>query len=130
MRYSLLTFLECPSSRTDLVCLSTKENPLVLPHVRQFSEATRVNRAGAVVGPIPRFRTETELTAALRREACEPAPPARNYDVMVEEGVLVSGESGRWYPIRNFIPELLPDHLRGFDRDFAFLETLHASIPG
>jgi SAM-dependent methyltransferase/uncharacterized protein YbaR (Trm112 family) len=130
MRYSLLNFLQCPSSNTDLVCLSTKENPLVLPHVRQLSEALRVNQAGAVVGPIPLFRNETELTAALRREACQRAPPARNYEVMVEEGVLVSGESGRWYPIRNFVPEILPDHLRDFDRDFTFLENLRSSIPG
>lgn len=130
MRYSLLNFLQCPASKTDLVCLTTKENPLVLPHIRQFSEAKRINQPGAVVGPLPTFRAKTELIETLRREACEPAPPARNYDVMVEEGVLVSGESGRWYPIRNFIPELLPDHLRDFDRDFAFLDTLRPSIPG
>jgi SAM-dependent methyltransferase len=130
MRYSLLNFLACPSSKTEFVCLSIKENPLVLPHVRQFSQATRINQPGAVVGPLPAFQKETELAHALRREACDPAPPARNYEVMVEEGLLVSGETGRWYPIRNFIPELLPDHLRDFDRDFAFLDSLRSSIPG
>src|SRR5437868_5034983 len=129
MRYSLLNFLACPSSKTALVCLSTKENPLVLPHVRQLSPATRANQPGAVVGPSPVFKRESELTKALRSEACDPAPPARNYEVMVEEGVLVCADNGRWYPIRNFIPELLPDHLRDFDRDFAFLDSVRASIP-
>jgi SAM-dependent methyltransferase/uncharacterized protein YbaR (Trm112 family) len=130
MRYSLLNFIECPASKTELVCLSTKENPLVLPHVRQFSEARRVNQPNAVVGPVPTFRQPTGLTEALRAAACDPAPPFRNYEVMVEEGLLVSGETGRWYPIKNFIPELLPDHLRDFDRDFAFLDSLRSSLPG
>lgn len=112
-----------------MVCISVKENPLVLPHVRQFAKATRVNQAGAIVGPVPAFQRETRLTELLRREACAPAPPARNYEVMIEEGLLVSGETGRWYPIRNFIPELLPDHLRDFDRDFAFLDSVRSSIP-
>ena len=76
------------------------------------------------------IRCPQQLTEALRREACDPAPPARNYEVMVEEGLLVSGETGRWYPIRNFIPELLPDHLRDFERDFAFLNSLRSSLPG
>ena len=130
MRYSLLNFIACPVSKAPLVCLSTKENPLVLPHVRQFSEAARVNQPHAVVGPLPRFQRETELTEALRKETSEPAPPMRNYEVVVEEGLLVSGETGRWYPIRNFIPELLPDHLRDFDRDFTFLNGLRSSVPG
>jgi len=130
MRYSLLNFVECPVSHTELVCLTTKEAPLVLPHVRHYSTAKRVNQPGAVVGPIPAFREPSELTEALQQEACEPADPSRNYEAMVEEGLLVSGETGRWYPIRNFIPELLPDHLRDFGRDVAFLDSIRHRLPG
>jgi SAM-dependent methyltransferase/uncharacterized protein YbaR (Trm112 family) len=129
MRYSFLNFLQCPTSRTSLVCLTLQEVEAELPHVRQFSRAQRINQPGALVGPAPEFSEATPLTELLAGLACESAPPERNYHVRVKEGLLVSAESGRWYPIRNFIPELLPDHLRDFDRDFEFLEERREDLP-
>lgn len=41
----------------------------------------------------------------------------------IEEGLLVCGECSRWFPIRDFIPELLPDHLRDWDFDRIFLKA-------
>lgn len=130
MRYSLLNFLQCPHSATELVCLTLKEIDDPLPHVRQLSEARRINKPGALVGPVPNFTQKTDLTEKLRAVAWTGADPARNYQVRVEEGLLVSAETGRWYPIRNFIPEILPDHLRNFDRDFEFLQSQRKMIPG
>jgi SAM-dependent methyltransferase/uncharacterized protein YbaR (Trm112 family) len=80
-------------------------------------------------GPVPLFRKRTWFNEFLESQACEPAPSARNYEVAVEEGLLISGETGRWYPIRNFIPELLPDYLRDFQRDFDFLNCLRTILP-
>jgi len=128
MRYSLLNFIECPASKTELVCLATKEVSSVLPHFG-LSDSSRVNQAGQVVGPVPSFQRETPLTRLLRSFSSQPAPSSRNREVEVEEGLLVSGETGRWYPIRNFIPELLPDHLRDFQRDFAFLRSVRPLLP-
>ena len=80
-------------------------------------------------GPAPRFGKRTWFTEFLQSNACEPAPSSRNYQVAVEEGLLISGETGRWYPIRNFIPELLPDYLRNFEGDFEFLDGLRTVLP-
>jgi len=128
VRYSLLNFLACPSSKTDLTCVVTKETESRIGHVR-FAECDRVNQAGSMFGPAPAFGKQTWLTEFLQSNACVPAPSSRNYEVVVEEGLLISGETGRWYPIRNFIPELLPDHLRNFDRDFEFLSGLRTILP-
>ena len=128
MRYSLLNFIECPVSKTELACVVTKEVEAVIAHV-QMSESARINQPGAMFGPAPRFATETWFTEFLRREACEPAPGWRNYHSVVEQGLLISAETGRWYPIRNFVPELLPDHLRDFESDFQFLGELKSVLP-
>ena len=55
--------------------------------------------------------------------------PARNHDVEVESGLLICPVTGRWYPIRNFIPEVLPDHLRDLRQDFAFLRSIEHCLP-
>ena len=128
VRYSLLNFLACPVSHTELACVVTKETECPVPHVR-FTECDRVNQPGAMFGPSPRFGKRTWLSEFLQSNACDPAPSSRNYAVAVEEGLLISGETGRWYPIRNFIPELLPDHLRDFERDFEFLAALRPILP-
>jgi SAM-dependent methyltransferase/uncharacterized protein YbaR (Trm112 family) len=128
MRYSLLNFIQCPVSKTDFACVVTKEREIVLGHVH-LTDSDRIHPAGAMFGPAPRFQRQTPLTDFFHRNASKPAPVARNYQVAVEEGLLVSAESRRWYPIRNFVPEILPDHLRDFTRDFEFLRTLQGSLP-
>lgn len=105
-----------------------KEAESLIGHVR-FTECDRVNRPGAMFGPVPRFGKRTWLTEFLESNACEPAPSSRTHEVVVEEGLLISGETGRWYPIRNFIPELLPDHLRNLERDMEFLSGLRPILP-
>jgi uncharacterized protein YbaR (Trm112 family)/SAM-dependent methyltransferase len=128
VRYSLLNFLACPASKTELSCVVTKEAESLIGHVR-FTECDRVNRPGAMFGPVPRFGKRTWLTEFLESNACESAPSSRTHEVVVEEGLLISGETGRWYPIRNFIPELLPDHLRNLERDMEFLSGLRPILP-
>src|SRR6185295_16811726 len=41
--------------------------------------------------------------------------------VEVSEGVLLCAGCARWFPVIGAIPELLPDHLRDWTRDLAFL---------
>lgn len=129
MRYSLLNFVACPITHEDLTCLVFEEVEAHLPHVR-LSEFDRVNAPGSVVGPVPARAQPTALRDALAREACPPASPERNQDVRVKEGLLVSASTGRWYPVRGFIPELLPDHLRDRDADRVWLESVRGRIPG
>lgn len=128
MRYSVLNFIECPVSRTELSCLVFKEVTTPPTHVR-LVDCGRINQPDAMFGPVPEFRKRTWLTEFLQSQACEPAPAARNYRAVIEEGLLISGETGRWYPIRNFIPELLPDHLRDIQSDLEFLNGFRDRIP-
>jgi SAM-dependent methyltransferase/uncharacterized protein YbaR (Trm112 family) len=128
VRYSLLNFIACPVSKTKLTCVVTKEANVPLENAR-LSDSDRINQPGAMFGPTPLFSKRTWFTDFLQNSACETAPTSRNYEVAVEEGLLISGETGRWYPIRNFIPELLPDSLRNFERDFEFLSGLRTILP-
>jgi SAM-dependent methyltransferase/uncharacterized protein YbaR (Trm112 family) len=124
----MLNFIVCPVSKTELSCLVTKEAGLPIPHLR-LTECDRINQPGAMFGPVPRFGKSNWLTEFLQSNACPAAPSSRNYEVVVEEGLLISGETGRWYPIRNFVPELLPDHLRNFEQDLEFLSGLRDVLP-
>lgn len=47
----------------------------------------------------------------------------------VVEGILYCRSCGRWYPIINEIPRLLPDHYRSRDEDIEFLKRHEDRIP-
>jgi len=130
MRYSLLDFLCCPETGEDFVLLVFKEVAAALDP-RYLNAARRVNAAGSVVGPLPEgFPTTTpfaRLLAGLTPQVA--ADPVRNLEVDVSEGMLVSVGSGRWYPVVDGLPELLPDHLRDWKRDLAFLEAAREHVP-
>ena len=54
----------------------------------------------------------------------------RDRTVEVAEGVLLCDGCSRWYPIRKSLPEILPDHLRDWDADRAWIATHRAAVPG
>jgi uncharacterized protein YbaR (Trm112 family) len=47
----------------------------------------------------------------------------------IVEGLIVCPQCLRWYPIRDEIPEMLPDELRKEVEDLPFLKKWKASIP-
>jgi len=53
--------------------------------------------------------------------AASPVSDGRHTEVEVAEGILCCPGCGRWFPIRDALPELLPDHLRSRDEDRAWL---------
>ena len=67
---------------------------------------------------------------------CTPALPENhtntraNDSVEIKEGLLVCSRCGIWFPIIDYIPELLPPHLRDWERDLTFLKTLEKELPG
>jgi uncharacterized protein YbaR (Trm112 family)/SAM-dependent methyltransferase len=52
----------------------------------------------------------------------------RDDSVDIKEGVLICEKCGHWFPIRDFIPELLPDLLRDWERDIEFFKTLKQKL--
>ena len=53
----------------------------------------------------------------------------RDDSVEIKEGVLTCEKCRHWFPIRNFIPELLPDHLRNWEKDLELFKTLKPKFP-
>ncbi len=92
----------------------------------------RINNISAVIGPIPHFRRNTTFTKILTKHSSSPYLPDRKQDVDnvdIKKGLLVCGECGHWYPVSNFVPELLPDHLRDWEKDVKFLAEFSESLP-
>ncbi len=47
----------------------------------------------------------------------------------VVEGLIVCPKCSRWYPIRDEIPEMLPDELRKEKEDLPFLKKWREKVP-
>jgi uncharacterized protein YbaR (Trm112 family) len=47
----------------------------------------------------------------------------------IRTGVLYCGSCGRWYPIADEIPTMLPDDLRKREEDLRFLERYRGQLP-
>jgi SAM-dependent methyltransferase len=95
-----------------------------------MTPSARINQPGSVVGPLPASAPRNSITEVLARYACQPfGDEMRGYQVRIEQGLLIAPDTGRWYPIRDFIPELLPDYLRDFDRDREWLAAMRPALP-
>jgi len=47
----------------------------------------------------------------------------------IVEGLLTCSQCGRWYPIIDEIPHMLPDDLRKEEEDIAFLKRWSGKVP-
>jgi uncharacterized protein YbaR (Trm112 family)/2-polyprenyl-3-methyl-5-hydroxy-6-metoxy-1,4-benzoquinol methylase len=52
----------------------------------------------------------------------------KNDSEEIKEGLLVCKSCGIWYPIIDYIPELLPPHLRDWEKDGVFLKKLEQKL--
>lgn len=50
-------------------------------------------------------------------------------DKEIEEGMLLCSECGRWYPIIETIPHMLPDDMRVEEEDTSFLRKWRGEVP-
>lgn len=117
VRYWLLDVLACP------MC---KGFPLEL---RVFDE--RIEDVDAKLDEAP-----CELTCAFRGSSMEgvdrKAYVSNCSDCMkhvIVNGVLICPKCGRWYPVIEEIPHMLPDKLRDRNRDLEFLSKYRDRVP-
>lgn len=124
--YTLLDLVICPNCRRPLTLLALEERP-ERTAMRMYG-ALRTNPAGVVAGPLPVEPADTQLRQLLASAAGLPARDGREREVSVVQGVLVCVYCEHWYPIRDTLPELLPDHLRRWDEDRAWLAAHQANL--
>jgi SAM-dependent methyltransferase len=129
MRYSQLNYVVCPRCHEELTPVTLTERPCSTAPVG-LAPCARVPVAGALVGPVPAWKEPTALGAALKSLACEAAPPERNYEVVVDTGLLTCAGCGAWFPVIGCVPELLSDHLRNWARDREWLAQVADRLPG
>jgi SAM-dependent methyltransferase/uncharacterized protein YbaR (Trm112 family) len=127
MRYGLLDLAACQRCHAPLTSIAVRERESEVPQ-GPHPAASRVP-AGPGVGPVAAASRPGPLHAALQRHAAAPGDPARNFAVEIDEGLLVCGECGRWYPIIGQLPEILPDHLRDAARDAAWFRSIEPALP-
>src|SRR5688572_26357479 len=128
MRYSLLNWIACPRCQNELTSVTAAEAACATTHAG-LVPPHGVPAEGTIVGPVPAGTPTTPLALDLQRLAGPVASPERNFAVVVDSGVLTCGACGAWFPIIGSIPELLPDHLRNWDQERAWLETLAPKLP-
>jgi len=117
----------CPACRGALACFVRRERATAI----STFVAARADRAPverAAFAPSPSFRSSAPLASRLQSLGGKAAPD-RNRTVVIEEGLLICGECGRWFPILGTLPELLPDHLRDSARETPIFEKLAATLP-
>src|SRR5687768_12113726 len=127
MRYALLDVLACQACHTELACYTLRERASEIP-AGPYDPGTRV-AVGPGLGPLPEPHGRGSLLPILREFATPAAAPARNFQVEIDDGLLLCPNCGRWYPIARRLPEILPDHLRDFDADAAMLRPVAAAMP-
>ncbi len=125
MRYRLIDLLACPHD---------KHWPLKLVVVEKETQEDM---------PIPKFIKENELaceefcgreelflndatTKKLLSSAVHPCISCYKDEIIT--GILICDECNRWFPIRETIPELLPDELRDKKQEEKFIDEISPKL--
>jgi SAM-dependent methyltransferase/uncharacterized protein YbaR (Trm112 family) len=123
MFYNLLDVLVCAHCRGPLTLLLAREE--AQSTTMRMAPARRASPPGALVGPVA-GPAESRLTQMLAALAAPPARDGRERSVAVSDGILVCSACARWFPVRRGLPEVLPDHLRDWNGDRAWLGARRA----
>ena len=113
MWYSAIDLLGCPVCKGPLTVTVAKEAERTT--TMRVRAAERTSRAGVATGPLPDPLPDTPLAAMLEAHGTAPATDGRDRRVAIDEAVLLCLGCERWYPVRDGLPELLPEHLRTED---------------
>jgi uncharacterized protein YbaR (Trm112 family) len=111
----LKEYLETFSEKLDI--LMTVEDLSDTPSVQLIKNALEIKKGKLPTSLTPELNLDIYLLNWLL------------YRAEVEEGVILCDKCGRWYPIKETIPHMLPDDLREAKDDKAFLEKWKDKIP-
>ncbi|MFQ5711010.1 MAG: Trm112 family protein [Candidatus Geothermarchaeales archaeon] len=114
MKYRLMDILACPiCKRFPLELHVFKEN--IVGGKGKTRLSTCEEFCGLSYEKVSEMKDKPDCDACMTRE--------------IESGILICGECGRWYPIIEEIPHMLPDELRDQKEDKAFLERNREKVP-
>ena len=112
MKYRLMDLLACPICKTFPLRLHVFDEYEIKPPERIMRCELYCAYHGSML---------KELREEPRCEEC--------YGREIVDGVLLCPGCGRWYPIEEEIPRLLPDELRDRNQDLRFLSRWRARVP-
>ncbi len=111
----LKEYLKIFAEKLDI--LKTVEDLSETPSAQLIKRALEIKKDKLPSSLTPEFNTHIHLLNWLL------------YRAEVEEGIILCDKCGRWYPIIETIPHMLPDDLREAKEDKAFLEKWKNKIP-
>ncbi|MEM1948629.1 MAG: Trm112 family protein [Candidatus Caldarchaeum sp.] len=111
MKYRLLDILACPMCKSFPLRLSVFER-------RNISPPPVIRRCEIFCG------YHTGFIRELQQTECE-----KCYGLEISSGLLECGRCGRWYPIVEDIPRMLPDDLRDTKVDKEFVNAWSHFLP-
>jgi len=115
MFYRLLDYIQCPVCQSALVLILLEETPVIT--FMSLENALRPNQESKMVGPLPNLLVDSDLVQILRKFSSDPATDGRDKQFQIKTGILICPVCERWYPVRDSLPEILPDQLRDWDEE-------------
>ncbi len=126
MKYRFMDIAACPMCKhfpLELYVIEEKEYPDREPQIRELLE-----RHPPPLCELYCYRLSTPIGRKIEEVNGE-TPCADCLKVEVVTGVIYCPNCGRWYPIIDEIPRMLPDNLRKKDEDLRFLRRYRDRLP-
>ncbi|RUM48225.1 MAG: Trm112 family protein [Hyperthermus sp.] len=126
MKYRFMDIAACPMCKhfpLELYVIEEKHYPERAEEIEKF-----LNRFKPPLCEIYCYRLQTPIGRRIE-EVKDDAPCAKCLETEVATGVLYCPSCGRWYPIIDEIPRMLPDDLRKKEEDLAFLRKYSSRLP-
>jgi len=115
MKYRLMDLLACPID---------KDFPLKLIVFQEEERSIEFKRDNVICELYCGLKATYVKEADLNAEKCN-----KCMRMEILNGILICPKCGRWFPIVDEIPQLLPDELRELKEDLSFLKKYAENIP-
>ena len=125
MKYRFMNIVACPSCRhfpLELYVVEEKGYPSRLPQIEELLRSVRLPLCDLYC-----YRLLTPVGRRIDEGVATPCDKCLMFEVAV--GVIYCPNCGRWYPIIDEIPRLLPDDLRRKSEDLEFLRRYADRLP-